>query len=146
MVFALPTTSPDPATSSPIAARFSALAAAGRRALVCYVTAGHPDPTRSLALIRGLEAAGADIIEVGVPFSDPLADGPIIQRSSQRALDQGMTLAGTLSLIAEARSSVPIVLFSYLNPLMAAGPDVLHVAADKPVVVPHSTLPMPRSL
>jgi len=82
-----------------------------------------------LRLLRKLPAAGADVIEIGVPFSDPLADGPIIQRSSQRALDQGMTLAGTLALVAEARSSVPIVLFSYLNPLMAAGPDVLHVAA-----------------
>jgi tryptophan synthase alpha chain len=66
---------------------------------------------------------------VGVPFSDPLADGPIIQGSSQRALDQGMTLDGTLALVAEARPSVPVVLFSYLNPLLAGGPDVLARAA-----------------
>ncbi len=66
---------------------------------------------------------------MGVPFSDPLADGPVIQGSSQQALDQGMTLEGTLALIAEARSAVPIVLFTYLNPLMAAGPDVLARAA-----------------
>jgi tryptophan synthase alpha chain len=69
------------------------------------------------------------VIEVGVPFSDPLADGPVIQRSSQRALDQGMTLAGTLALVAEAAVAVPVVLFSYLNPLLAAGPDVLERAA-----------------
>jgi tryptophan synthase alpha chain len=130
MVSALPTTSPDSATRSPIAARFSALAAEGRRALVCYVTAGHPDPTRSLDLIRGLEAAGADVIEVGVPFSDPLADGPVIQRSSQLAIEQGMTLRGTLALIEEAAVRVPIVLFSYLNPLLSAGPDVLQRARD----------------
>lgn len=66
---------------------------------------------------------------MGVPFSDPLADGPVIQGSSQQALDQGMTLEGTLALIAEARSAVPIVLFTYLNPLMTAGPDVLARAA-----------------
>lgn len=70
------------------------------------------------------------MIEVGVPFSDPLADGPIIQASSQRALESGMTLSGTLALIAEARPSVPVVLFTYLNPLMAAGPDVLARAAS----------------
>jgi len=69
------------------------------------------------------------VIEVGVPFSDPLADGPVIQASSQRALDQGMTLEGTLALVAEARPGIPVVLFSYLNPLLAAGPDVLDRAA-----------------
>lgn len=69
------------------------------------------------------------MIEVGVPFSDPLADGPIIQRSSQRALERGMTLRGTLALIAEARPTVPVVLFSYLNPLLAAGPALLDDAA-----------------
>ncbi len=113
---------------SVIAERFTHLAAAGRRALVCYVTAGHPDPARSVALIRGLEAAGADIIEIGVPFSDPLADGPAIQRSSQIALEHGMTLDRALSLIAEAAVQVPIVLFSYLNPLIAGGPAVLQRA------------------
>lgn len=125
MASALPTTSPDPVTTSAISRRFAQLSAAGRRALVCYVTAGHPDRPRSLALIRGLAAAGADIIEIGVPFSDPLADGPVIQRSSQVAIEQGMTLADTLALIAEAQVDVPIVLFSYLNPLIAGGPDVL---------------------
>lgn len=101
----------------------------GRRALVCYVTAGHPDRADSIRLLKELPAAGADVIEVGVPFSDPLADGPIIQRSSQRALEQGMTLRGTFALIAEARPIVPVVLFSYLNPLLAAGSSLLDDAA-----------------
>lgn len=79
--------------------------------------------------MRELPGAGADVIELGVPFSDPLADGPVIQGSSQRALDQGMTLDGSLALVAEARPVVPVVLFSYLNPLLAAGPDVLERAA-----------------
>ncbi len=105
--------------------RFSSLRAAGRRALVCYVTAGHPDRARSLELIRGLEDAGADVLEIGVPFSDPVADGPVIQSSSQTALEQGMTLDGALELIAEAKLRIPVVLFSYLNPIIAAGPDVL---------------------
>ena len=106
-----------------------ALRDAGRRALVCYVTAGHPDPATSVAVLRGIDAAGADVIELGVPFSDPMADGPIIQASSQRALDHGMTLARTLDLIREARVSAPVVLFTYLNPLLAAGVDVLERAA-----------------
>jgi tryptophan synthase alpha chain len=108
--------------------RFASLRAAGRRALVCYVTAGHPDRARSLELIRGLEDAGADVLEIGVPFSDPVADGPVIQASSQTALDQGMTLDGALDLISEARLNIPVVLFSYLNPIIAAGPDVLERA------------------
>jgi tryptophan synthase alpha chain len=109
--------------------RFTALRAADRRALVCYVTAGHPDVERSVALLQGIAAAGADIIEVGVPFSDPMADGPTIQASSQIALDQGMTLDRTLELIARAALDVPVVLFSYLNPVIAAGPTVLERAA-----------------
>ncbi len=116
--------------TSPITQRFEQLAADGRRALVCYVTAGHPDAARSLALLQGVEAAGADVIEVGVPFSDPLADGPVIQRSSQIALEHGMSLRGTLDLIRAAKLSVPVVLFSYLNPLIAGGNDVLARARD----------------
>jgi len=106
-----------------------ALRDAGRRALVCYVTAGHPDPATSVAVLRGIDAAGADVIELGVPFSDPMADGPIIQASSQRALDQGMTLTRTRELIRDARVRAPVVLFTYLNPLLAAGVDVLERAA-----------------
>lgn len=78
--------------------------------------------------MRGLESAGADVLEIGVPFSDPVADGPVIQASSQLALEQGMTLEGALELIAEAKLAIPVVLFSYLNPIIAAGPDVLNRA------------------
>jgi tryptophan synthase alpha chain len=109
---------------------FASLARAGRKALVPYVTAGHPTPTRSLELLRALEDAGADLIEVGVPFSDPMADGPVIQASSQAALDLGMTLARALDLVRDANLSIPVVLFSYLNPLVAAGADVLQKAAS----------------
>ncbi len=118
--------------------RLRTLRAAGRRALVCYVTAGHPDADASLRLLRELPEAGADVLEVGVPFSDPLADGPIIQGSSQEALAQGVTLGRSLDLIAEAKSSAPVVLFSYLNPLIAAGPEVLqraHAAGVSGVLV-----------
>jgi tryptophan synthase alpha chain len=101
-----------------------------RRALVCYVTAGHPDLEKSLDTLRALEEGGADIIELGVPFSDPIADGPIIQASSQRALEQGMTYDGVVNLISRAELKVPVVLFSYLNPILAAGPDALVRAAD----------------
>ena len=106
------------------------LRAAGRRALVVYVTAGHPDFDRSLELLRGLDEAGADVIELGVPFSDPMADGAVIQASSQRALQQGMTLDRTLELAARARVRAPVVLFSYLNPLLASRANLLDRAAE----------------
>ncbi|GJG88584.1 tryptophan synthase alpha chain [Gemmatimonadetes bacterium T265] len=112
-----------------IAERFARLRADGRAALVCYATAGHPDPDRSVALLRGLEAAGADVIELGVPFSEPLADGPVIQHSSSVALGHGVDLAGALAILERAALRVPVVLFTYLNPLLAAGPDVLARAA-----------------
>jgi tryptophan synthase alpha chain len=108
----------------------NALQASGRKALVVYITAGHPDRARSLELLKGLEAAGADCVELGVPFSDPLADGPVIQRSSQMALEQGMNFEGALSMVREAQLSIPVVLFSYLNPVLNAGPDALQRAAD----------------
>lgn len=122
----------------PLTERLRALRASGRRALVCYVTAGHPDPAASVRLIRELPDAGCDVLEVGVPFSDPLADGPIIQLSSQQALAQGVNLTRALELIAEAKPTAPVVLFSYLNPLMAAGEDVLvraHAAGVSGVLV-----------
>ena len=106
------------------------LRAEGRKALVAYVTAGHPDREQSVALLRGLEQAGVDILEVGVPFSDPLADGPVIQRSSQIAIAQGMTFARALELIREANLSIPVVLFSYLNPILAGGEAALRAARD----------------
>ena len=117
-------------SSDAIAQRFAVLKDASRKAFVPYVTAGHPDPVRSVALLQGLESAGADIIEVGVPFSDPLADGSVIQASSQRALDQGVRFDQVLEMIAAARLSVPVVLFSYLNPLLRGGDDALRRAAD----------------
>ena len=92
---------------------------------MAYVTAGHPDPARSLELLRALEQSGADIVEVGVPFSDPMADGPVIQSSSQQALAHGMTFDGVLELIQRAKLSIPVVLFSYLNPVLAAGSTAL---------------------
>lgn len=116
-------------SSDAIRDRFALLSRTRRKALVPYITAGHPTPARSLELLRALESSGADLIEVGVPFSDPMADGPIIQASSQAALDQGMTLGRALDLVREAGLSIPVVLFSYLNPVVAAGPDVLERAA-----------------
>jgi tryptophan synthase alpha chain len=112
-----------------IAGRFTALRARGRRAFIPYVTAGDPSPAGTIDLLKGLEDAGADVIEVGVPFSDPLADGPVIQASSQRALGNGVRLAGVLDMISTAKLTTPVVLFSYLNPLIAAGADVLVRAA-----------------
>lgn len=83
-----------------------------------------------MALWQGLEAAGADVLEVGVPFSDPMADGPVIQASSQMALSHGVHLDAVLELVARAHLGIPVVLFSYLNPVMAAGAGVLQRAAD----------------
>lgn len=116
-------------SSDAIERRFASLATQGRRALVTYVTAGHPDPERSVALMQGLEAAGVDVLEVGIPFSDPLADGPVIQASSQVALGHGVGFDTVLEMVTAARLSIPVVLFSYLNPVMAAGPDALQRAA-----------------
>lgn len=117
-------------SSNRIDQRFARLRPVGRKALVCYVTAGHPDPESSLDLMRGVEDAGADVIEIGVPFSDPIADGPVIQQSSQVALAAGMTLDRVLDLVSRARLEIPVVLFSYLNPLLAAGPEVLEKCTD----------------
>jgi tryptophan synthase alpha chain len=123
--------SPSATTSSnAIARRFDALRKKSRRALVCYLTAGHPDPSRSLDTLHALEEGGADIIELGVPFSDPIADGPIIQASSQRALENGMTYDRALELVERAKLEVPVVLFSYLNPVLAAGASALTRAAQ----------------
>jgi tryptophan synthase alpha chain len=121
---------PATTSSSSITRRFDALRKQSRRALVCYVTAGHPDVGLSLETLHALEEGGADIVELGVPFSDPIADGPVIQASSQRALEQGMNYDGVLALIEKAKLHVPVVLFSYLNPILAAGPDALVRAAE----------------
>lgn len=103
---------------------FSDLKNDGRCALVTYVTAGDPGPEATLSIMRSLVASGADIIELGVPFSDPMADGPIIQRASERALKHGMSLRGVLDIVREFRkeeSAIPIVLMGYLNPIEAMG-------------------------
>lgn len=102
---------------------FSTLAAQGRKALVGFLTAGDPDYDTSLAILREACAAGLDIVELGVPFSDPTADGPVIQRASQRALKTGASLSRTIALAAELRrdTTAPIVLFSYYNPIFKYG-------------------------
>jgi len=97
---------------------------------VCYVTAGYPDVEQSGSLVRGLEEKGADVIEIGVPFSDPIADGPVIQQSSQRALAAGMNFDRALELVSRAFVDIPVVLFTYLNPLIAAGNNSLKRARD----------------
>jgi len=109
-------------SDSRLAAAWAALGAARRTALIPYLTAGHPSPAESLAAIRAADEI-ADIIEVGVPFSDPLADGLTIQRSTFEALRQGMTLGRTLELIAQAAPVRPVVVFSYLNPVLQYGMD-----------------------
>ncbi len=109
---------------SRIATRFAELAKANRAAFVPFVTAGDPDAETTLALLHELPASGADIIELGVPFSDPMADGPAIQASSQRALRAGMTLHKVLDLVRRFRkadSATPIVLMGYYNPIHAYG-------------------------
>ena len=91
--------------------------------LVTYITAGDPDLPRTAGILRALEKGGADVLEVGVPFSDPLADGPVIQRATERALAAGTTLAGVLDLLRSLRGDItaPIVIFSYANPILRMG-------------------------
>jgi tryptophan synthase alpha chain len=103
---------------------FHQLQAGGRGGLVAYVTAGDPDAARSALVLDAVARGGADVIEVGVPFSDPLADGPVIQRASERALAAGMTLRGSLELVRRFRKShrTPIVLFTYANPVVKMDP------------------------
>lgn len=111
-------------SKSRIERRFAALKAEGRAAFVPYVMAGDPDAATALAILKGLPAAGADLIEVGFPFSDPMAEGPPIQRAAQRALANGMTLRATLEAIAAFRTAdpdTPIILMGYTNPLVTWG-------------------------
>ncbi|WP_039017159.1 tryptophan synthase subunit alpha [Halocynthiibacter namhaensis] len=109
-----------------IDAKFAALKAEGKKAFVSYVMAGDPDYDASLEIVKGLPAAGVDIIELGLPFTDPMADGPTIQLAGQRALESGMTLQKTLDLAAEFRKeddTTPIVLMGYYNPIYSRGVD-----------------------
>ncbi len=106
-----------------IDAAFASLGRAGEKGLIVYLTAGDPGRGASLAYLRAAADGGADILEVGVPFSDPMADGPTIQAASRRALGAGMTVAGALSLVAEFRKThgAPVVLFGYYNPFLRYG-------------------------
>src|SRR5215467_7884924 len=102
---------------------FDRVRAEKRAALIAYLTAGDPTPARTPALVAALERGGTDLIELGVPFSDPIADGPVIQAGSERALEAGTTLAkvlGTASRI-RAHSQIPLLLFTYLNPALRYG-------------------------
>ena len=108
-----------------VGSAFAAARAEGRAALVPYVTAGHPSPADTLATLRMLAEEGADLIELGIPFSDPLADGPTIQRSSFQAIEQGADLPWALSVLADFRHehATPVVLFTYLTPVLHPGVD-----------------------
>ena len=104
--------------------RFAALRRDGRKGFVAYVMAGDPDPETSMAIVRGLPAAGVDVIELGLPFTDPMADGPTIQRAGQRALEAGQTVGRTLEMVRAFRAedaTTPIVLMGYYNPIFSRG-------------------------
>ena len=122
---------PQPMTAR-IDNRFAQCRAAGRAALVTFVMAGDPDPGLSLDILKALPKAGADVIEVGMPFSDPMADGPAIQAAGLRALHSGMTLRGVLKIVAEFReqdADTPIILMGYYNPIYVYGVDQFLVDA-----------------
>jgi tryptophan synthase alpha chain len=112
-----------PQNSTRISRRFAELRESGELGIVAYITAGDPSLDATLQYVLALAEAGADVIELGVPFSDPLADGPTIQRASERALEAGATLAGAMDLVRRIRqrSQVPLVLFSYYNPILQMG-------------------------
>ena len=115
-----------------IDAKFAELREAGRKAFVAYMMAGDPDHDRSLEIMQGLPEAGVDVIELGLPFTDPMADGPTIQLAGQRALDAGETLKGTLAIVRafrEGDATTPIVLMGYYNPIYSHGVDQFLVDA-----------------
>lgn len=113
-----------------IGSMFARVRAEGRAALIAYLTAGDPSPDHTVGLVRAMELGGADLIELGVPFSDPIADGPVIQRASDRALRAGTTLVRVLDIAAAIRreSEIPLLLFTYMNPIVRYGVEKL--AAD----------------
>lgn len=117
---------------SRIAGRFAELKAAGRKALIPFLTAGDPLKASTVPILHGMVEAGSDILEIGVPFSDPMADGPAIQRSSERALKNGVGLSDVLGLVAQFRkkdAKTPIVLMGYANPIEAMGLEKFVAAA-----------------
>ena len=119
-------------TKDRIDRRFAALKAENRAGFVTYIMAGDPDAATTLSVLKGLPGAGADLIELGFPFSDPMAEGPTIQRAAQRGLASGMTLQGTLDLVAafrEGDADTPIILMGYLNPVLNRGFEAFAAAA-----------------
>jgi tryptophan synthase alpha chain len=118
--------------STRISKRFAELRASGELGIVAYITAGDPSLDATLKFVLALDDAGADVIELGIPFSDPLADGPTIQRASERALKAGTTLAGVLDLVRRIRQSseVPLLLFGYYNPILQMGLEKFASAAS----------------
>src|SRR6202046_4535467 len=122
-----------PVAGRRISRKFRELAGKGELGLVAYITAGDPSLEATEEIVLAAAAAGADVIELGVPFSDPVADGPTIQRASERALRGGTTLAGVIELVASLRrgTQVPLVLFSYFNPILQMGLEKFAAAAAK---------------
>ena len=118
-------------SSGRIARRFAELSSSGELGLIAYITAGDPSLAATEKIVLAAAEAGADVIELGVPFSDPLADGPVIQRASERALHSGTTLAGVIDLVRRLRlhTQVPLVLFSYFNPILQMGLEKFAAAA-----------------
>src|SRR5271156_212554 len=121
-----------PANSTRISRRFAQLRDSGELGIVAYITAGDPSMDATLQYVLALADAGADVIELGVPFSDPLADGPTIQRASERALRAGATLRSVIELVARIRkvSQVPLVLFGYYNPILQMGLETFAAASS----------------
>ncbi len=119
---------------SRLAATFEALAKTGRKALIPFITAGDPRPDFTLPMMHAMVEAGADVIELGIPFSDPMADGPVIQRASERALEHKMSLRRTLAIVTEFRKTnqqTPVVLMGYVNPIEAMGYEDFANAAQR---------------
>src|SRR6056297_1612769 len=117
-----------------IDAKFAALKAEGRKAFVSFIMAGDPDRDTCLRVLKGLPRAGVDVIEVGMPFTDPMADGPTIQLAGQRALEVGMTLNGTLDIVRALRKeddTTPVVLMGYYNPIYSKGVDAFLAEAKE---------------